>query len=199
MTTRSGTPYQQAQVSSSVAMDQSFENLMRTMTEQFKQLNTRFDQMEERIGTLEENRLTPTEPQSPRLPPANPRVQCQEYTPDHPSRRPHHDYVDQDERALRNIHLDAPTFDGNLDPKVYIDWEGDMDQYFDWYEMSKHRKFKFAKLRMIRQARLYWGNVERMSRQRGDIPIATWRAMKRKIREKYLPMSYKQRLLDQWQ
>ena len=82
---------------------------------------------------------------------------------------------------------------------MYIDWEGDMDQYFDWYEMSEDRKFKFAKLRLICQARLYWGNVQRMSRQRGDIPIATWRAMKVKLREKYVPMSYEQRLLDQWQ
>ena len=66
-----------------------------------------------------------------------------------------HDSVDQYERVLRNIRLDAPIFDGNLDPKVYIDWEGDMDQYFDWYEMSEDRKFKFAKLRLVRRARLY--------------------------------------------
>ena len=65
--------------------------------------------------------------------------------------------------------------------------------------MSKDRKFKFAKLRLVHQARLYWDNIERMSRQRGDMPIATWRAMKVKLREKYLPMSYEQRLLDQWQ
>ena len=31
------------------------------------------------------------------------------------------------------------------------------------------------------------------------MPIGTWRAMKIKLREKYLPISYKQRLLDQWQ
>ena len=91
------------------------------MTEQFKQLNNRFDQVEERIGTLEEARMTPTTPQSPRLAPIHPRVQRQEHTPDPHQRRSHHDYMNHDERALRNIHLDAPTFDGDLDPKVYID------------------------------------------------------------------------------
>ena len=81
----------------------------------------------------------------------------------HP-RRPHHDTFDQDDRALRNIRLDAPTFEGSLDPKVYVDWEADMDQYFDWYDMSEARRFKFAKIRLVRQARLYWENVERIAR-----------------------------------
>ena len=65
--------------------------------------------------------------------------------------------------------------------------------------MTEERKCKIAKLRLIRQARLYWKNVERFIRQRGDVPIVTWRAMKLRLREKYLPMSYHQRLLDQWQ
>ena len=86
--------------------------------------------------------------------------------------------------------MEAPTFDGNLDPKIYTDWEGEIDQYFEWYEMTEERKYKFAKLRLVRQARLYWGNVERLIRQRGDAPIATWRAMKVRLRAKYLPMSY---------
>ena len=41
-----------------------------------------------------------------------------------------------------------------------------MDQYFEWYEMTEDRKFKFAKLRLIRQARMYWDTVERLIRQR---------------------------------
>ena len=30
------------------------------------------------------------------------------------------------------------------------------------------------------------------------MPITTWRTMKAKLRKKYVPMSYHQRLLDQW-
>ena len=56
---------------------------------------------------------------------------------------------------MRNIRIEAPTFDGCLDPKVYIDWEGDMDQYFEWFDMSEEWKFKFAKLKFTRQAILY--------------------------------------------
>ena len=59
-----------------------------------------------------------------------------------------------------------------------------MDQYFEWYEMTEGRKFKFAKLRLIRQARMYWDTVERLIRQRGQEPIATWGELKAKLREK---------------
>ena len=64
-------------------------------------------------------------------------------------------------------------FDGDLDPKVYVDWERAMDQFFEWYEMIEERKCRFAKLKLVHQARLYWKNVERFIRQRGDDPMVT--------------------------
>ena len=85
-------------------------------------------------------------------------------------RRPNHDPVDQ---TFRDIRVEAPMFDGSLNPKVYIDWEGKMDQYFEWYDMTEKRKCKFAELRLVREARLFWENVERIIRQRGDDPIVT--------------------------
>ena len=218
MATRSGTPYQQAQAPPGVAMEQQFENLMRTLTDQMAQLNqnltdqlaqsnqtmtTQVNHLTARIDRLEarnpgrtseaqmelESELEFNTPLQPR------RVPHQENLPEPSSRRPHHnplfeptprrphqdpyyepnprrldqDQLDRDDRTLRNIRLEAPTFDGSLDPKVYIDWEGEMDQYFEWYEISEERKCKFAKLRLVRQARLYWGNVERLTRQRGGI------------------------------
>ena len=95
----------------------------------------------------------PRRPQhlGPEYNPREPHHYYQEYIP----RRPNPDFVNQDEQVIRNIRLDAPTFDGSLDPKVYNDWEGEMDQYFNWYEMSEGRKYKFTKTRLIRQARLY--------------------------------------------
>ena len=74
-----------------------------------------------------------------------------------------------------------------------------MEQYFEWHEMIEGRKFRLAKTKLIRQARLYWGDVERSVRYQGKISIATWRDMKIWLREEYVPASYHQRLLDQWQ
>jgi len=65
-----------------------------------------------------------------------------------------------------------------------------MDLYFERELVSDERKFKFAKLKLVRQAIIYRDDVERMIRQRRDIPITTWGDMKLKLREKYLPRSY---------
>ena len=74
-----------------------------------------------------------------------------------------------------------------------------MDQYFEWYDMTEERKFKFAKLKLVREARLYWASVERTLSLRGRDPITTWWAMKGKLMSKYVPPSYRCGLLDQWQ
>ena len=98
---------------------------------------------------------------------------------------------------MRDFRLDAPTFDGYDDPKAYLNWERNMDQYFEEDLMTEKRKFQFAKLKLVRQARLYWGNVERLIRDQGEIPIDTWSDMKIRLREKYVPIAYHQRLFDQ--
>ena len=75
-----------------------------------------------------------------------------------------------------------------------------MDQYFDWHHlMSDATRVWFAKMRFLGQAKTYWTNVERLLTQRREELISTWGEMKLKLREKYLPPSYHQRFLNQWQ
>ena len=134
MTTRSGTPFKPTPTQPTVSMDPSLEIFMRTMTKQFRQLNNRFDQIEERMEILEHH-PTLAKPELPRpTPPIHRPHQC-EFTPEPHPRHHQPDFNESKERALRSIRLDAPSFDGRLDPKVYIDWEGEMDHYFEWYEM----------------------------------------------------------------
>ena len=49
--------------------------------------------------------------------------------------RRHHDYLEQghedDDYVMRNVWVEFPSFDGSLDPAVYLDWETSMDQYWD--------------------------------------------------------------------
>ncbi|XP_038989081.1 uncharacterized protein LOC120112937 [Phoenix dactylifera] len=131
---------------------------------------------------------------------------------DYPRERPHHnergrdpinqplnDHRDIDDRILRCVRVEAPSFVGRMDPHEYLDWESDMNHYFEWYDMSEERKIRFAKMRLLGQAKYYWQNVERLILHRRQEPIRTWDEMKDKLREKYLPTSYQQRLLDQWQ
>ena len=177
MTTRSGTPYHPTQGLSSVAMDQTFETWIETLNDQLARWNRtmteQFAQMNQSFGT-----------------PINPRRPYQDPYFEPNPRRSDPKLVHQ---TLRTIGLEAPTFDGCRDPKVYLDWEKEMDQYFEWNDMSEQRKYQIAKFRLVRQAKLYWEHDEWLDR----LPIATWMDMKLRLRERYLPLFYHQRILDQ--
>ena len=54
-------------------------------------------------------------------------------------------------------------------------------------------------MKLLSQAKIYWLNTERLLAVRRHEPIETWDQMKAKLREKYLPPSHRQRLLDEWQ
>lgn len=54
---------------------------------------------------------------------------------------------------------DAPNIDGRLDPKVFLDWLSDMDNYFEWYDMSRGQQVWFAEMKLV-DARLFWTNIE---------------------------------------
>lgn len=110
----------------------------------------------------------------------------------------HHEYDDPDERVMRHIKVDAPTFEGQLDPWIFDKWIRDMDQFFGWYNLSENRRVRFAKMKLSGTAQLYWESVEESLLRRGQPPITDWVEMKTKLEEKYLPRSYRGNLLDQW-
>jgi len=53
-------------------------------------------------------------------------------------------------------------------------------------------------MKLIDEAKIYWGDVEDCLEMRGKPPITDWIKMKQKLQEKYLPQSYRNKLLDQW-
>ena len=65
--------------------------------------------------------------------------------------------------------------------------------------MEDDRRVGLAKMKLLRQARTYWKNQEQTFRQRPGHRTATWAEMKKKLKSKYLPVSYRQRMLDEWQ
>lgn len=73
-----------------------------------------------------------------------------------------------------------------------------MDDYFNWYLMSEYHKVRFVKIKLAGQAKLYWNTIEHQYYLMCLEPIGTWEGMKKKLKEKYLPLSYHSRLMDQW-
>lgn len=97
----------------------------------------------------------------------------------------------------RRVKVDAPDFSGQIEPKVFIDWLNSMDRYFNWYDMNDKRRVRFDQLKLTGPAQMYWISVERGLERLGRPPITTWGEMKEKLREQYLPTTYKDQLLDE--
>ncbi|VVA28628.1 Hypothetical predicted protein, partial [Prunus dulcis] len=104
-----------------------------------------------------------------------------------------------DERVMRSVKVDAPNFDAELNPKALLDWLATMDRYFEWHDMSEAWRVRFAKIKLVGQAGLFWTNVETQLERAGEEPIIHWGKMKERLKQKYLPLSYQQSLLDEWQ
>jgi hypothetical protein len=49
---------------------------------------------------------------------------------------------------MRHIKVEAPTFEGQLDPWIFDRWICDMDQFFGWYNLSENRRVRFAKMKL---------------------------------------------------
>ena len=84
-------------------------------------------------------------------------------------------YRDQDpkEWLIRSVKIEAPSFEGQLDPTKFLDWLADMEHYFEWYDMCDERRVRFAKMKLLGQAKLYWTNQERLLAHGGRLPMVT--------------------------
>lgn len=111
--------------------------------------------------------------------------------------RNHYDPRDTDEDTTKKVKIDVPDFDGRFDATNFIDWVSAIEEYFDWYDMTNERRVRFAKMKLVNLAKVWWNGVEADFRRMKQAPITTWQEMKAKLREKYMPPNYEDRLCVQ--
>ena len=100
--------------------------------------------------------------------------------------------VRQPQRDItKKVKVNAPEFDGRMDPNVFSDWLVAIEEYFDWYEMIDSERVRFAKMKLTNSAKMYWQNVLQDMLRLGEPPITQWAVMKAKLQDKYIPPSYK--------
>ncbi|CAB4308694.1 unnamed protein product [Prunus armeniaca] len=75
---------------------------------------------------------------------------------------------DPDERVMKSVKVDASNFDGELNPKALLDWLATMDHYFEWHDKSEAQRVRFAKIKLVGQAGLFWTNVETQLERAGE-------------------------------
>jgi len=64
---------------------------------------------------------------------------------------------DLDDQYLKGIKLDVLTFNGRLDPQLFLLQH--MNKYFAWYPLSEARKAKFATMKLTGQVSQYLTNM----------------------------------------
>ena len=134
--------------------------------------------MEERFGILEENMRLVTQTLTQL------RLDNQHDRTPNPNLRPYED---------RTVKIDIPEFDGHsYDPRKYLEWEDRMDNYFEFKNTPPDQQYKLAKVKLIKSAAIWLEGVQkrRIREERGR--INSWAKLKKHMRRKYVPTTYKQ-------
>ena len=56
----------------------------------------------------------------------------------------------------KKVRMEVPNFEGRVDPTIFSDWLASIEEYFDWYDMSDDRRVRFAKMKLVGLAKVWW-------------------------------------------
>ena len=108
-----------------------------------------------------------------------------------------HEVCDTAGDITKKVRMEVPDFEGKVDATQFVDWLAAIEEYFNWYDMMDGRRVRFTKMKLVGLSKVWWTGVEGDIRRMGLPPISTWQEMKAKLREKYMPTNYYDKLCDQ--
>ncbi|KAF7834891.1 putative gag-pol polyprotein [Senna tora] len=83
-----------------------------------------------------------------------------------------------------------PTFKGNTNPDLYLDWEMKFEQIIRMNDWSEEKKVKLASFQFSDFAIVWWEDLQLKRRLKGKGPPRTWEKLKKLMRKKYVPSYY---------
>jgi len=94
--------------------------------------------------------------------------------------------------GFNDFKVDIPEFDSKLDLDEFLDWLQIVERVFDYKDIPDKKKVKLGALKLRKYASTWWANVLFKRAKKGKGKIKTWRKMKEKLKEKFLPSHYLQ-------
>ncbi|XP_031387093.1 uncharacterized protein LOC116200384 [Punica granatum] len=79
-----------------------------------------------------------------------------------------------------------------MHPEDFIDWLAIVERVFDFKNISEEKRVKLVAIKLKKHASVWWENLKRRREREGKRRIVTWEKMKRELKKKFLPASYKQ-------
>lgn len=112
----------------------------------------------------------------------------------HRHHRPHLRQPQQQVDPLRSLGLctEIPEFEGKLQPDEFLDWIRTVERIFDLRDIPDNLKVKLVEIKLKKYASLWWDHVQTQRYREGKHKVDTWDKMKRLLRAKFLPVTYKQ-------
>jgi len=109
-------------------------------------------------------------------------------------RRNRGEQTEQRPDPLRNLGLkiEIPEFDGRNDPDVFLDWLQTVERVFDIRDIPENLKVKLVALKLRKYSSLWSENMKKKRNQENKLPVTTWEKMRKLLREKFVPPSFRQ-------
>ena len=73
-----------------------------------------------------------------------------------------------------------------------------MEKYFEWEDIEDPSRVKFACTRLKGHAARWWENLQREKVLKREDKVITWKEMVERIKGKFLPSDYNQRLFKEF-
>jgi len=82
------------------------------------------------------------------------------------------------------------NYDGSLSTEVLLDWNSELDKYFECEEVSEDRKAKFTTTKLKGHTAIWWDSVQEERRKLNKLPIKKCTRMVAKMKGNFLPKNY---------
>lgn len=99
----------------------------------------------------------------------------------------------------RFLNVDVPDFEGTTgSPDDYVEWENSLERYFDYKETPIDQRFRIPKVKLTKLATIWLEGIQKQRKREERPRISSWDKLKKHLRRKYVPTTYKQQLFVKW-